>query len=99
MFLDRKLFFLCLGFGQQRPGMPGPQPVGPNVNLRPTVQTSAPRPDGVQSNQQTSRAAAFGDLFPDQRDNGHQSSAVSKPQEPAAAEKKACPLFEFIYCS
>ncbi|KAF4370495.1 hypothetical protein G4B88_005216 [Cannabis sativa] len=79
-------------FGQQRQGMPGPQPMGPNVNLRPTVQENAPRQDGVQSNQQSSRASAFGDLFPDQRDNGHQSSAVSKPEETAATGQKACPL-------
>ncbi|XP_062098049.1 uncharacterized protein LOC133803919 isoform X2 [Humulus lupulus] len=76
------------GFGQQQQGMPGPQPMGPNVNLRPTVQANAHRRDGVQSNQQSSRAPAFGDLFPDQRDNGHQSSAVSKPEETAAAGKK-----------
>ncbi|PON90482.1 Parvalbumin [Trema orientale] len=80
------------GFGQQRQGIPvpqpGPHPMGPNINLRPTTQASAPRPDGAQSNQQNSRAPEFGDLFLDQRDNGHHSSAVSKPQEPAAAGKK-----------
>lgn len=73
--------------------MPGPQPMGPNVNLRPTVQASAPRPPGVQSNQQNSRGPILGDLFADQRNNGHQSSAVSKPQEPVASGQKACRLF------
>ncbi|XP_030478678.1 uncharacterized protein LOC115695742 isoform X2 [Cannabis sativa] len=75
-------------FGQQRQWMPGPQSMGPNVNLRPTVHGNAPRRDGVQSNEESSRAPNFGELFPDQLDNGHQSSTLSKSVETTTAGKK-----------
>lgn len=71
------------GLGQQQ-GMPGAQPLGPTVNLRPQMQTSAPKPDSVQSNQQSSRAQVLEDSFLDQRENGHHS----KPQDPAAGGQK-----------
>lgn len=95
MFLHEQLVLLCLGLGQQQ-GMPGAQPLGPIVNLRPQMQTSAPKPDGMQSNQQSSSAPVLEDSFLDQRENGHHS----KPQDLAAGGQKAFPLlFYSIYCS
>ncbi|KAI4336692.1 hypothetical protein L6164_015185 [Bauhinia variegata] len=75
---------------QQLPVMSGARPVAPAPGLRPPVQGTPPRADGIlQSNQQRPGTPVLEDSFLNKADNGEQNILNSKPQEATTAGEKA----------
>lgn len=72
--------------------MHGPHAMPPAPHMRPPMQASVPKPDGVlQPNQQKS-SVHLEDSFLNQHENGDHNSAIPKSQVPSAVGQKALPL-------
>lgn len=72
--------------------MHGPHAMPPVPHMRPPMQASVPKPDGVlQPNQQKS-SVLMEDSFLNRRENGDHNSAIPKSQVPSAAGQEALSL-------